>query len=151
MAFTFALSSFAQSHSDRISFGVGALYERGFDATLSWEHETKYHNAWEYFVNGYIKWDDCESCRHVCPESFWKNYRTWGAGIAYPVSIVGAITTAISVSEPVPEAIPTSSLAASISATSTIMFSMRDGYFTGRLNVISCCPTEKTSSVRVSY
>ena len=36
----FAMSMMAQSHSDRISLGMGALYERGFDATLSWEHET---------------------------------------------------------------------------------------------------------------
>ena len=47
----------AQSNSNRINFGVGALYERGFDATLSVEHETRIHNAWEYFANGYIKSD----------------------------------------------------------------------------------------------
>ena len=39
-----------------MSVGVGALYQRGLDATISWEHETRYHNAWEYFINGYIKW-----------------------------------------------------------------------------------------------
>ena len=72
-----SVSSFAQSHIDRISAGVGALYQRGLDATISWEHETRYHNAWEYFINGYIKWDECASCGHVCPESFWNNYRTW--------------------------------------------------------------------------
>lgn len=82
-----ALPSFAQSHSDHITFGVGALYEKGFDATLSWEHETRYHNAWEYFLNGYLKWDKCESCGHVCPDSFWKNYRTWSVGIAYKPSV----------------------------------------------------------------
>ena len=76
-------ATYAQSHSDRISIGMGALYERGLDATVSWEHETKYHNAWEYFVNGYLKWEDCASCGHVCPESFWHNYNTWGIGIAY--------------------------------------------------------------------
>ena len=53
-----SVSSFAQSHSDRISVGVGALYQRGLDATIS-------------------------SCGHVCPESFWNNYRTWGIGAAY--------------------------------------------------------------------
>lgn len=78
MVLCISVSSFAQSHSDRISVGVGALYQRGLDATISWEHETRYHNAWEYFVNGYIKWDECASCGHVCPESFWNNYRTWG-------------------------------------------------------------------------
>ena len=35
----------AQTYSNRIGLGVGALYERGFDATLSVEHETKNHNA----------------------------------------------------------------------------------------------------------
>lgn len=77
------ITAYAQSNSNRISLGAGCLYERGLDATLSWEHETKYHNAWEYFVNGYIKWDDCPDCGHVCPESFWNNYRTWSVGIAY--------------------------------------------------------------------
>ena len=74
---------FAQRNSNRINFGLGALYERGLDATVSWERETKYHNAWEVFANGYIKWEDCESCGHVCPESFWRNYQTWGIGAAY--------------------------------------------------------------------
>lgn len=73
----------AQQNSDRISLGFGCLYERGLDVTLSYEHETKYHNAWEYFVNGYIKWDECASCGHVCPESFWNNYRSYGFGFAY--------------------------------------------------------------------
>lgn len=73
----------AQSHSDHISFGTGLLYERGLDATVSWEHETLYHNSWEYFFNAYLKWDECESCGHICPESFWNNYNTWGIGAAY--------------------------------------------------------------------
>lgn len=25
---------------------------------------------------------------HICPESFWKNYRTWGIGIAYKPCLV---------------------------------------------------------------
>lgn len=88
LAFSSVSATFAQSHSDRISLSVGALYERGLDATLSWEHETKYHNAWEYFVNGYLKWEECASCNHVCPESFWHSYNTWGVGIAYKPCVV---------------------------------------------------------------
>ena len=57
MGLCMTVASFAQSHSDRISLGVGALYERGLDATLSWEYETRYHNAWEYFINAYLKRD----------------------------------------------------------------------------------------------
>ena len=76
-------SSFAQSNSNRISLGVGALYERGLDATLSVEHETKNHNAWEYFLNGYVKYDKDKEVDHITKDSFWRNYRTWGVGIAY--------------------------------------------------------------------
>lgn len=78
----------AQQNSDRISLGFGCLYERGLDVTLSYEHETKYHNAWEYFANGYIKWNECASCGHVCPESFWNNYRSYGFGFAYKPCVV---------------------------------------------------------------
>lgn len=83
-----SLNSFAQTNSNRLSLGLGALYEKGFDVTLSYEHETKYHNAWEYFANVYIKWDECASCNHVCPESFWNNYRSYGFGIAYKPCVV---------------------------------------------------------------
>lgn len=81
--FTLSAKCFAERNGNHINMGVGALYERGFDATLSMEHETKYHNAWEYFINGYIQWDKCESCGHVCPDCFWRNYRTWNFGVAY--------------------------------------------------------------------
>lgn len=75
-------TTFAQN-SNHVSLGIGLLYENSVDLTLSYEHETKYHNAWEYFANGCIKWKECESCGHICPESFWRNYRTWGLGVAY--------------------------------------------------------------------
>lgn len=81
-------SSYAQDGLNRISLGTGVLYERGLDLTISYEHETKYHNAWEYFGNVYLKWDECASCGHVCPDSFWKNYRTYDFGIAYKPCVV---------------------------------------------------------------
>ena len=87
-AITMTASAFAQANSDRISIGMGVLYEKSLDATIAWEHETKYHNAWEFFVNGNFKWDECQSCGHICPESFWKNYRTWGVGVAYKPCVV---------------------------------------------------------------
>ena len=73
----------AQTYSNKVSIGIGALYERGFDATISAEHQSKNHNAWEYFINGYLKWKECEDCGHVCSDSFWKNYNTWSVGAAY--------------------------------------------------------------------
>ena len=38
-------TSFAQRNSNRVSVGVGCLYERGLDLTVAYEHETQYHNA----------------------------------------------------------------------------------------------------------
>ena len=40
---TFAMNGKAQSNSDRLSLGVGCLYQNGLDITLSYEHEGKYH------------------------------------------------------------------------------------------------------------
>ena len=85
MLMAVATAGYAQNNSNRINFGVGALYERGFDATLLVEHETKNHNAWEYFANYYIKYDKDKDkeAGHITMDSFWKNYRTWGLGVAY--------------------------------------------------------------------
>lgn len=77
----------ASDHTTRVGLASSLLYERGLDATLSVERETRYHNSWEYFANVYLKWDECESCGHVCPESFWNNYNTWALGIAYKPSV----------------------------------------------------------------
>jgi hypothetical protein len=77
------------SDGDRFfQVGTGILYERGWDLTVGIEQETRYHNAWEYFGNVYLKWEDCASCGHICPESFWKSYNTWALGAAYKPSLM---------------------------------------------------------------
>lgn len=86
--FFVATAGHAQSYSDHINLGIGALYERGLDATLAWEHETKSHNAWEYFVNGYLKYEEDPIAGHITTDSFWNSYNTWGAGIAYKPCVV---------------------------------------------------------------
>ena len=78
-----AINANAQQGSGRLSLGVGALYENGMDVTLAYEHEMNYRHAWEFFANGYVKWAECGSCGHICPESFWRNYRSYGFGVAY--------------------------------------------------------------------
>ena len=30
----------------------------------------------------------CASCGHICPESFWNNYNTWGLGVAYKPCVI---------------------------------------------------------------
>ncbi len=76
------------SNVNHLQFSVAALYERGFDVTLGYDHETKYHNSWEYFVNGYIKYDEDPEAGHITKQSFWNNYRAWLLGIAYKPCIV---------------------------------------------------------------
>ena len=72
----FALNANAQRGSGRLSLGAGLLYRNGADLTLAYEHEVNYRHAWEFFANGYLQWTECASCGHICPESFWRNYRT---------------------------------------------------------------------------
>lgn len=78
-----AASANAQQGSGRLSLGTGLLYKNGMDITLAYEHEMNYRHAWEFFVNGYLQWAECGSCGHICPESFWRNYRSYGFGVAY--------------------------------------------------------------------
>ena len=83
-----AVGAQAQRNTGRLSLGAGLLYRNGMDLTLAYEHEMNYHNAWEFFANGYLQWKDCETCGHVCPDSFWRNYRTYGFGAAYKPCVV---------------------------------------------------------------
>ena len=83
------MNASAQRNSGRLSLGVGLLYENGMDVTLAYEHEMNYRHAWEFFANGYLKWTECKSCGHICPESFWRNYRTYGFGVAYKPCEIG--------------------------------------------------------------
>lgn len=86
LTFTLAILMNLASHaqdSRSVNLSAGLLYTNTLDATLSYEIETKYHNAWEFFANGAAKWKDCPSCGHVCAESFWKDHPTWGVGVAY--------------------------------------------------------------------
>lgn len=78
-----ATNAHAQRNSGRLSLGAGLLYKNGMDVTLAYEHEMDYRNAWEFFVDGYLQWAECASCGHICPDSFWRNYRTYGFGVAY--------------------------------------------------------------------
>ena len=76
-------SAYSGGQTVGLSLGAGLLYKNGLDVTLAYEHEMNYRHAWEFFANGYLQWAECESCKHVCPKSFWQNYRTYGFGVAY--------------------------------------------------------------------
>ena len=87
------LPGFADDRQGRIQIGTGLLYERGLDWTVGYELETNYHHAWEFFGNVYLKWDKCEDCGHVCPESFWNHYNTWGVARPTNLACSVAVTT----------------------------------------------------------
>ena len=65
----------AQDNSNRIGVGVGAFYRPAASASLFWEHENRYHNAWEFFATGSLKLDDIDE--------LGANYRCWGVGAAW--------------------------------------------------------------------
>ena len=65
----------AQDNSNRVGLGVGGFYRPAASATLYWEHETHYHNAWEFFATGSVKLDNLEDIE--------TNYRFWGVGTAW--------------------------------------------------------------------
>lgn len=73
----------AQSHGNHVMLQIGASYPNGLEGTVAYEHETEYHNSWEYFASYYIKYDDDPGVGHITNESFWHNYNTWNVGIAY--------------------------------------------------------------------
>jgi len=129
----FATNAHAQRNGGRLSLGVGLLYENGMDVTLAYEHEMNYRHAWEFFANGYLKWTECKSCGHICPESFWRNYRTYGFGVAYKPCVVRGRNHCVS--ELRQGATRTSFLPESMWVTSTIMSCGRDGRCTGRSRV----------------
>ena len=52
--FTLSVTASAQRNTGRLSLGTGLLYRNGMDVTLAYEHEMNYHNAWEFFANGYL-------------------------------------------------------------------------------------------------
>lgn len=67
---------------------AGVLYPRIFNATLSYDVETRYHNAWEFYADYSTQWDDCPVCGHVCTESFWHSRYSFGVGAAYKPAVV---------------------------------------------------------------
>ena len=111
-----SLSSFAQSHSDRITFGVGLLYERGLDATLAGM-----------------------SAKAVVMSVQNRSGRTTVHGVlALPTNpVFGAVVTTMGIyaSVPVQEATRINSWVASMLATNIIMHLGTDGFCIGKLNV----------------
>jgi len=85
--FVLSVSAFASDRTTSVGISSSILYERGWDASLLVEHETRHHSSWEYSVTGYLKWEECPSCGHICPQSFWDSYNTWQVGVSYKPTV----------------------------------------------------------------
>ena len=64
-------------------FNAGVLYPRIFNITAQYEFESKYHNAWEIYLDYATQWNKCRTCGKVCMDSFWKEEYAYGLGVAY--------------------------------------------------------------------
>ena len=76
LAVIIAVTANAQSHSNSIGIGAGATYKCGLEGNIFWEHETRYHNAWEFFANGFTMWDKDS-------DSLFKGYNSLSIGTAW--------------------------------------------------------------------
>ncbi len=74
-----AVMAKAQDNTNRIGVGLGGYYRPAASMTLFWEHETRYHNAWEVFATSSLKLDDLDD--------LGANYKTWGVGAAWKPSL----------------------------------------------------------------
>lgn len=83
LALAAVLPAGAQSRGNRLCLEAGAFTGNGLGTTLFYERETRHHNAFEVSLDGYLEYADCQSCGHVCPESFWKEYNTFMCGVAW--------------------------------------------------------------------
>ncbi len=70
-----ATTARAQDIANRIGAGVTAHFRPAASATLFWEHEMRYHDAWEVYVTGSVKLDNLEE--------LGANYKCWGVGAAW--------------------------------------------------------------------
>lgn len=83
-------STFAGDGDSYLGIQTGVLYPRIFNATLSYEKEIAYHNAWEVYIDYATQWDKCSTCGRVCTYSFWKEKFAYAIGSAYkPVILRG--------------------------------------------------------------
>ena len=73
----------AQNNWDRIGIGAGVGYSPKADAVLFWEHETRYHNAWEFFAEGRVLFHgDLSQLSQV--SQIWDSAgKQWGVGAAW--------------------------------------------------------------------
>lgn len=66
-----------------VGFQAGVMYPNVLNGVLSVDFETRYHNAFEVYIDAFTQWEDCTDCGKVCRQSFWKSNYGLGIGAAY--------------------------------------------------------------------
>ena len=66
-----------------VGIQAGLMYPSLLNGVLSVDFETRYHNAFEVYIDAFTQWEDCIDCGKVCRESFWKTNYGLGIGAAY--------------------------------------------------------------------
>lgn len=80
-------SALAGDGETRVGLSAGVLWPGILNGTLHVDYETRYHNAWEVYVDAFTKWEECRDCGKVCRESFWKSNYGLGIGAAYKPAV----------------------------------------------------------------
>ncbi len=75
-----AVMAKAQDNTNRIGVGLGGYYSPAASKTLFWEHETRYHNAWEFYAEGNLLFRNGFSQVSQLWDSAGKQ---WGLGAAW--------------------------------------------------------------------
>ena len=70
-----------------IGIQAGILYPCMLNGTLSVDFETRYHNAFEFYLDAFTQWKDCPDCRKVCKDSFWHSNYGLSVGAAYKPTV----------------------------------------------------------------
>ncbi len=74
--------AFAGQGDQYFSLNGGFLFNSTLNATLGYERELSYTDAFEVFAEAGNRWEKDPVCGKVCTESFWSNYY-WAGGVAY--------------------------------------------------------------------
>lgn len=82
MIILFALKSFAGDKDKHFTIAGGWQFKNTINALISLEFETKYHNAWEIYVDLSNAYTKCPEHNRIDSKSFW-DYKTFGIGAAY--------------------------------------------------------------------
>lgn len=82
VALFFVFKSFAGERDKFFTVSGGWQWKNTVNALVSMEFETKYHNAWEVYVDLSTAYTICPDHNKIDSKSFW-DYKTFGIGAAY--------------------------------------------------------------------